>query len=320
MTSSAEVGAFAETEPRLLLDCRHQLGEGPVWDDRRDCLWWVNIQAGEIHRIDPETLETACFKMGEDVGSIGLCESGRLVVALRRCVVLFDPESDARTPLASLPALRADERLNDGKVGPDGAFWVGAMHETEIEKMEPISALYRVAPDGAVTQHVTGLKVSNGLAWTPDGRTMYHSDSCAPWLDRWDFDPTTGQMSNRLRIASPDNAAGRPDGAAADELGRYWSAGVSASRLNIWSRDGVLEGSVPIPELAKPTMPCFGGPGLRTLFVTGHRNQMTPEVLARHPHAGSLYSFRATVAGAPVARFADLPACDARPKGRDATG
>ncbi|MGI3170883.1 SMP-30/gluconolactonase/LRE family protein [Pseudooceanicola sp. C21-150M6] len=296
---------FAASRPEILLDCRQQLGEGPVWDDRRNCLWWVDIKAGRIHMLDPETMHTAAHEMGEDVGSIGLCQSGRIVVALRRSVILFDPDSGARTPLADFDRLGAEERLNDGKVGPDGAFWVGAMHETEIALMQPISSLYRIAPDGTVTEEVTGLKVSNGLAWTPDGRTMYHTDSCAPWLDRWDFDPATGAKTNRTRIAEPQEAIGRPDGAAADADGRYWSAGVSASRLNIWSRDGELLDTIQIPGCPKPTMPCFGGPDLKTVFVTGHRNQMTPEVLASYPHAGSLFVFRATVAGAEVARFAD---------------
>ncbi|MCP1199578.1 SMP-30/gluconolactonase/LRE family protein [Notoacmeibacter sp. MSK16QG-6] len=298
---------FAETEPRCLLDCRNSLGEGPVWDDRRGFLWWIDIKAGVIHWIDPDSLQTGEHRMGEDVGSIGLCNSGRLIVALRQSVILFDPKAGDRDILVRFSDLRRDERLNDGKVGPDGAFWVGGMHETEIDKMQPVSALYRVAPDGSVRKVVDGLKVSNGLAWTPDGRTMYHSDSCAPWLDRWDFDTATGEIGNRTRIAEPSNEVGRPDGAAADSDGRYWSAGVSASRLNIWSRDGELLGSIDLPDLPKPTMPCFGGADMKTIFITGHRNQMTPEVLASFPHAGSLFSMRAKISGAKIARFADIP-------------
>lgn len=300
--------AFAETEPRILLDCRNALGESPVWDDRRNLLWWVDTMCGRIHWLAPDSGATGAHETGDTPGSIGLCDSGRLVVALRRTVILFDPDTGGRDTLADLASLREDERLNDGKVGPDGAFWVGALHETEISRMQPASSLYRIAPDGSVTEKVTGLKVSNGLAWAPDGRTMFHSDSCAPWLDRWAFDPETGAMDRRSRIAEPDDETGRPDGAAADALGRYWSAGVSASRLNIWDRDGALLGSVPIPGCPKPTMPCFGGPDMRSVFVTGHRNQMTPEVLATFPHAGSLFTFRASVAGARVARFADAAA------------
>lgn len=124
-------------------------------------------------------------------------------------------------------------RLNDGKVGPDGAFWVGSMHAEAL-----MACLYRITGDGGAERKIGGLATSNGLAFTADGRTMFHADSRQCWVDRYDLDPATGTLSGRTRIAHPDEAMGRPDGAAADLEGRYWSAGVSAGVLNCFSREG----------------------------------------------------------------------------------
>ncbi len=299
--------SFVESPPRLVVDCCNFLGEGPTWDERRGMLWWVDTKGQRVHWLKPESGETGSRDMGNDVGSLGLCESGRLVVALRHKVVWFDPDDDVVEPFIDLSWLLPEERLNDGKIGPDGAFWVGTMHETEIELMQPIGSLYRIDPNGEVAKVVSDLKVSNGLAWSPDGRLMYHSDSCAPWLDLWDFDPDSGQATNRRRIATPTEEVGRPDGAAMDAEGRYWSAGVSASRLNIWNSAGQLLESVPVPGCPKPTMPCFGGKDLKDVFITGHRNQMTPEVLQSFPHAGSLFAVRSRVPGLLSNRFRDVP-------------
>jgi sugar lactone lactonase YvrE len=130
---------------------------------------------------------------------------------------------------------------------------------------------------------------------------MFHSDSRAEKLEAWDFEPATGVIANRRLIATPDNPTGRPDGGACDAHGLYWSAGVSAARLNAWSVDGEIARIIPLP-LPNPTMPCFGGPDLKTLFVTSHRE--TPEAQG-DPLAGSLMILPSPVAGTPVHDFAD---------------
>ena len=138
-------------------------------------------------------------------------------------------------------------------------------------------------PRGKVEKKVDQIYTSNGLAWTPDGRTMIHTDSRGRWIDRWTFDPATGAISDRRRIvADIEEAAGRPDGGATDAEGCYWSAGVSAGRLNRYDLDGKLLAHYPVP-VAAPTMPCFGGPDLKTLFVTSLRTGRSPEALAKFP-------------------------------------
>lgn len=284
---------------RPLSDLRGWLLESPVWDDRRDVLFLCDSPEGLIHEVGLEEGLRRSWDLGGHIGSLGLCESGSLVVAQAREVLIFDPETGAR---ASLWRMEEDEppsaRLNDGKVGPDGAFWIGGM-DGRIPR-EPIGKLYRIDAGGGAQTMVEGLEISNGLAWSPDGRTMFHSDSWRAWLDRYDFDPETGALSGRRRIRDLDEASGRPDGGATDAEGRYWSAGVSAGLLNLFSRDGDVLGAYPAPAPA-PTMPCFCGPDLRRLALTSHRLWHEED-----PASGRLYLAEAPVAGAAVARMKGL--------------
>lgn len=284
-------------------ETRCQLGEGPVYDDRRETLWYCDIVGRAIHAHDLQSGEEKSWSFDSEVGSLGLCESGRLVVALRSRVGLFDPESGSFDEIARIEDDIADTRLNDGKVGPDGAFWVGTMDDGNAKPRRTIGALYRVDASGNVDRKVEGLAVSNGLAWSPDERVMYHSDSSAPRIDRWDFDPATGTIANRKLFAEPGDETGRPDGAAVDADGYYWSAGVSAGRLNRFSPIGELVEQQAVP-VAAPTMPCFAGPGLTRLFVTSLIRD--PAALQSHPLTGIVVSAASAVAGAPVTRFRDV--------------
>lgn len=283
-----------------LTDLRCGVGESPVWDDRRCILFFVDISAPAVYGVRLDGSGLRRWPMPETVGSIGLGESGRLIVALKHRLAVLDPESGGLEPLADVPGEPGTSRLNDGKAGPDGAFWVGSM-DMRPER-EAIGSLYRVDGAGTVTRVLERqAKVSNGLAWAPDGRTLFHSDSRSAWIDRYDFEPASGRIGGRTRIAEAiAEAVGRPDGAACDAEGFYWSAGVSAGRLNRWSREGRLVASQPVPAPA-PTMPCFCGEALRTLVVT----TLQPSGAAPNAQSGRLFFAPSPVAGAPVSRWAD---------------
>lgn len=285
-----------------LTDDVFALAESPVWDAERGALLWVDIPVGVIHELTLATGTRRRWQLGGTVGSIGLARSGRLVVARRNEVGLLDRDSGAYQTLVELFASSPEFRLNDGKVGPDGAFWVGSMDESG--QYRPLASLYRVAADGTFAAKVDGVTTSNGLAWSADGMTMFHSDSRGCWIDRWDFDPVSGAMSGRRRIATPDTPQGRPDGGASDLAGDYWSCGVSAGCLNRYNGDGRLLARHGVP-LAAPTMPCFGGADMRTLFVTSLRHGLSEPQLALGVPAGSVLSARMDVAGTPIAKFAD---------------
>ena len=288
-----------------LNDVRCELGEGPVYDDRNHALFQCDITGKAVHRFDLATGAARRWSFPSEVGSIGLAESGRLVVALRHAIGLFDVRDESFQEIAAIETGRGnDTRLNDGKVGPDGAFWVGSMDDRAVQVKEPLGTLYRVSPDGKAEAKVKGLMISNGLAFSLDGRTMFHSDSRAGWLDRWDFNRASGVITNRTRIAELDEATGRPDGGATDVNGDYWSAGISAQRLNRFAPDGRLLESYPVP-VGAPTMPCFGGPDLKTLFVTSLRIGRAPELLAKYPLTGITVVGTSPIAGSPVTRFRD---------------
>ena len=282
-------------------DITCELGESPLWDDRRQVLFFIDILAPAIHALRLDGSRAGSWPMPAVVGSIGLTESGRLIAALKHDLVLFDPESGALQPFAKLPPEEpAENRLNDGKVGPDGAFWVGTMHD--VADRQPIGALYRVAPDGGVTRHIEGLRVSNGLAFSPDASLMYHSDTRNFWLDRWDFSVDTGIIGNRVRLANFDGSIGLPDGGAMDADGIYWSAGAYAGRLNCYNAEGALVAwhAFPVPA---PTMPCFCGPDLRMLAATSHRTGTVAAQLDRFPASGGVFLADAPVAGSPAPRM-----------------
>jgi len=278
------------------------LAESPSWDERTGRLLWCDIPARTIHALEVGSGRRDQWVFDSEVGSFGLTDRGRLVVALRSEIVIFDPADGHRRRLVEIEADNPKTRSNDGKVGPDGAFWVGTMDEHPEKR--PDAALYRVTGGGVIERKVTGLKVANGLAWSPDGDWLYHSDSRGPWIDRWRFDPRSGAISDRQRFVTPDDTIGRPDGGATDSEGCYWSCGVSAGRLNRFSPDGELLEFVEMP-VPNPTMPCFGGPDLRTLFVTTHRENYSAEQRMRHPHAGAVFAFRVDVPGAPIGRFVE---------------
>lgn len=276
-----------------------RLGESPVWDERRNLVFFCDIPTGRLLAMRLGEGVVREWRLGDNVCSLGLCESGRMVVSLAREIILFDPDRGVSERLAGLEDELDTNRFNDGKVGPDGAFWVGTMDQRP--ERQAVCSLYRLGSDSRLVRRKSGLAISNGLGWSPDGRSMYHSDSGGSWIDRHDFDSDTGAMGEGVRIATLSAEEGRPDGAAVDVEGGYWSAGVSAGCLNRYAADGRLAERYAMPVLT-PTMPCFCGPDLKTMVVTSHR-YLPPERLAANPLCGAVLVGASPVGGAPVARM-----------------
>jgi sugar lactone lactonase YvrE len=282
-----------------VLDAKAELGECPVWSADEQALYWVDSYAPALHRLDPATGATRTWPMPRPIGSFGLRETGGAVVALRDGFHLLDFDTGELSFLIG-PRQVPGTRFNDGKVSPDGRFWAGTMDEEKLSR--PLGALYRLDPDGGLHRMVDGLIVSNGLAWSADGRTMFHSDSKGMVVWAYDYDPQHGTMANRRVVARPTEEVGRPDGAAVDVDGFYWSAGISAGVLNRWAPDGRLDQAIPLP-CSNPTMPCFGGPDLKTVFVTSLRHGVASDVLTAKPLSGGIFAVDVDVPGVPVARF-----------------
>ncbi len=288
------------TEIECILDAKAQLGESPVWSAEEQALYWVDIVAPAIHRLDPSTGAARTWPMPSSIGSMGLRAGAGAIVALRNGFHRFDFETGRLTFIVDPQTEKSATRFNDGKVSPDGRFFAGTMDDTPMKR--PIGALYRLDPDGSCHEMVGDLIVSNGLAWSGDGRTMFHSDSRGQRLFAYDYDASTGTIANRRVIARPTEEIGRPDGGATDVEGFYWSAGISAGVLNRWSPDGRLDRKIPLP-CAAPTMPCFGGTDMKTIYVTSLRHNLSDEKLAASPQSGGIFALRADVPGVPVGKF-----------------
>ena len=283
-----------------VVDARNTTGESPLWSAPEAALYWVDIPDGRIYRWRPTTGEQRTWRLPAAVGSIGLRERGGLIVAMRTGFHLFDLETEALTFLCHPEPEVASNRLNDGKVSPEGRFWAGTMDERP--EKEPIGNLYRLDADHHCTRMASGVKVSNGLAWSPDGRTMYHSDSRGGAIFRYAYNLESGAIGPREVFVQMQSEWGRPDGGATDEEGCYWSCGVSGGRINRFSPSGELIEYVELP-ITHPTMPCFGGTDGRTLYVTSLRENLTDAELAMTPQAGGVFMLEPGVAGAPAALY-----------------
>lgn len=284
-----------------VLDVKNTVGESPVWSIREQALYWVDIPAGRIQRWVSQNDQLTVREFGQAIGSIGLREHGGLVLAMKSGFAILDDFANGEPRILVNPEPgRPTNRLNDGKVAPDGRFWSGTMDDRPVK--EPVGHLYRLDPDYQCTRMVSNVIVSNGLAWSPDGHTLYHSDSRGAVIWRYHYDAVSGVLGERQVFVSMQPEWGRPDGAAVDVEGCYWSCGIGAGRLNRFSPSGELIEHVELP-VSHPTMPCFGGPDLSTLYFTSLREGLSDEQLAQSPQAGGVFTIRPGVAGTPIALF-----------------
>lgn len=280
------------------------LGESPFWHPDEAALYWVDIPGRTLHRYRPAGDAHRHWPLPAEPGCIAPLADGQLLLAARDGLWRFDPASGQRTPLASAPYDAAQQRFNDGRADLLGRLWVGTLCD---RRDRPAASLYRWA-DGRLDCMVGDVTVSNGLAFSPDGATMYWADTTAHRVDALDFDVEAGTLSRRRVFAqfTPRaagaplaNYGGRPDGAAVDVEGAYWVAMFEGARLLRLAPDGHVLREVRLP-LRCPTMPCFGGPDLKTLYITTARHNRPAEELASTPWAGCVLALRVDVAGLPV--------------------
>lgn len=275
------------------------LGESPIWDDRLQALYWVDIRAPAIRRLDHRSGEIRSWSMPGLVGSIALVEDGRLLVALRSEVALFDTASGELQPLAALPQPVDGHRFNDGRCDRSGHFWVGTMHNVT---RGPEGVLFRLGP-GGFEPVLDRLCIPNSLCWSPDGGTMYFADSLRYAIDAYAVDPATGLPGARRTMARTE-PPGFPDGSTVDAEGCVWNAEFNTARLVRYAPAGHIDRIVPLP-VPRPTCCAFGGPDLDVLYVTTASQHMTPEEMRQQPLAGALLRVDAGGArGLPESRVA----------------
>jgi sugar lactone lactonase YvrE len=284
---------------RCVLPARAVLAEGPLWDAEDRALYWVDIKGLAVHRFDPVTGRDTRWPMPETVGCLALRAAGGLVVALRSGFHFFDPDTGSLRVVSTPEPDRPENRFNDGKPDRRGRFWAGTMHDPESRAT---GALYRLDPDGSCHRMFDGVVISNGLCWSPDGRTMYHADTSRRTVWAWDSDPDRGEITNRRVFVTLTGDEGHPDGATVDAEGFVWLAHWDGWQLTRHDPTGHTERVVRLP-VQRPTCPAFGGPNLDVLYVTSASIGLSPEALAAQPCAGGLLALDPGVRGVPEARF-----------------
>jgi len=279
------------------------LGEGPVWDWRNRKLYWVDIEGFAVHRYDPETRNHRIIDVGQYVGSVAIRKSKGLVAALKSGFVSLDPETGKIDLIADVESHLPGNRFNDGKCDPAGRFWAGSLALDERER-DGKANLYCLDVDNSVRLMVSGVTISNGLAWTQDERSMYYIDSQTQKVVAYDYDKLSGGISHPRTVIEVDaREKGWPDGMAIDEEGMLWIAHWDGGRICRWNpRTGVELAAITLP-VSRPTSCVFGGEDFGTLYITTARTGVETEKLAQQPLAGSLFKCRPGVRGLPMYEF-----------------
>lgn len=291
----------AGSEFSLALDVRCQLGEAPVWRADEGALWFTDIPGRRLHRFEPASGAHSSVECAEEVGCFAFTEDGEIVAAMRSAIRLLDRSGRTVRELAANPEEAAGHRFNDGGTDPRGRLWVGTLDEA---KTRGDAHLYRYDSRG-LTDVEGGLMTSNGIAFSPDGCWMYHSDTPRFAIYRYAYDAQTGTADARrdfVRLDADAADRARPDGGAVDVEGCYWTAMFEGGRVRRYSPAGELLGEYPVPARC-PTMPAFGGPDMKTLFLTTARHGRPESELVAYPHSGGLFSMRVDVAGLPATPF-----------------
>ena len=284
-------------------ECRHRtsavLGEGPVWDAARERLWWVDIERCELHCFDPAANDDRAWTLAHRLGFALPTARGDLIAGTQRGLARFAPESGALTPFADPESELPENRFNDAKCDPAGRLWAGTM---AVSEAPGLGSLYRIDASSSITRMIENVSISNGLAWSLDGRTMFYIDSPTRRVDAFDFDPATGALAHRRPVI--EIADGFPDGMCIDAAGNLWVAlwggwGVACHDPRTGARLAKIE--VPVEAV---TSCCFGGDACGELFITTASRDLDAAGRARQPLAGSIFVAKPDVPGMPAQLFA----------------
>ena len=291
----------ADAAAELVLNVRAELGEGPVWDAASGTLYRVDLFAGVVHRYQPASGLTGSVEVGEIIGCVVPRQSGGLLAATASGIYHLDPATGAKTRVSAIEADRPETHFNDGKVDPAGRFWFGSIAVDRTSDV--LGDLYSLEPDLTVTHRLAGVDNTNGMDWSPDGRTMYYIDSLTRQVTAYDYDAASGAISNPRPLVTLPEGTGVPDGMTVSVDGTLWVAHWGGARVTRWHpATGALLQTIAVP--ANLTTSCaFAGPALDELYITTARYQEPITALAAQPFAGGLFRYRTDTKGRPAAVF-----------------
>ena len=276
------------------------MGEGPVWDWRGQLLYWVDIEGCALHEFNPTTAKNRHWHFDGMLGAAVPMESGELCLALETGLATFNLKTEIVTPRAVLENDHPKMRINDGKVGPNGNFWVGTMHK---DFLPGAGNLYRVSKDLNASAAIANTTISNGMAWTSDQKKFYYIDSPTFEVKVFDYDTNAGTLSNGKCLIKIPEEYGSPDGMSIDSEDMLWIAHWGGHCIRRWNpgTGEVLEIiEVPAPHV---TSCCFGGKDLKTMYITTARSGMSTRQLQEYPLSGGLFMYTGRVQGTPINYF-----------------
>ncbi|WP_034303569.1 SMP-30/gluconolactonase/LRE family protein [Herbaspirillum sp. RV1423] len=268
-----------------------ELGESPVWHAREQALYFVDIKGRAIHRCAADGSRRQTWSAPRQPGFILPRDDGDFVCGLQGGLHRFRPADGSFTLMCKVEEALPGNRINDGFVDPHGRLWFGTMNDAETH---PSGALYRWAQAGEALPQDRGYVITNGPAMSPDGRTLYHTDTLQRTVYAFDVD-AAGELSRKRPFVNIVGT-GYPDGMAVDAEGFVWIALFGGGRIERFSPSGELAATVSFP-CANITKPVFGGEDLRTVHVTTAWKGLSPEERTRQPLAGGIFSFRTDTPG-----------------------
>ena len=282
----------------LVWDGRATLGEGPVWDYRSGRLLWVDIEEKRVHYYNPGAAgPDRTIQLDQRVGAAVPRVEGGLVLAMQHGLYTLDAEGERLTRLADPEEGVEGNRFNDGKCDETGRFWAGTMN---MRDDRPTGALYCLEPDGTLRKAIEGVTISNGLDWSPDGRTMYYIDTPTKQVVAYDYSPAEGGISGRRTVVRIPEGEGFPDGMTVDEEGMLSVAHWDGWQVSRWNpQTGENIGAVRVPA-ARVSSCAFGGEHYDELYITTASTGLTEEQREEQPHAGGLFRIKAGVRGRPA--------------------
>jgi len=285
-------------ESELLLDARAALGEGPAWDAKTQTLYWVDILGKRIHAWKDGRDEF--FQLDEFVGCVAPRRDGGLVAALRASIVTLKRFAPRPHRIAAVTE-PASNRFNDGKCDPAGRLLAGTM---DMEEKNASGNLYSFEAGKPARKLLDGIRISNGLAWSPDHQTLYYIDTPTRQARAFDYNLDTGDISNPRVVIEVPESMGWPDGMTSDMEGRLWIALWGGAKIARWNPlNGRLEAEIAVPALQ--TSSCvFGGARRDILYVASARVGMDESALEKHPHSGGLFQIQTQTEGMPTFEFA----------------
>lgn len=285
--------------PECVWDARAQLGEGPLWSVKRQALYWVDILNHRLHCYSPSR-EHRTWQFGQEISAIAeRANAEGLIVTTRHGFATFNPDNEELVPLIQVESHMPANRFNDGKCDRLGRFWAGTM---DFDGKRGTGSLYRLSPDLTCSRMDSGYSVTNGPAWSSDHKVMYHNDSVNGRVYAFDYDLESGGLSNKRMFLQFSEEDGSPDGMATDAEGGLWIAHWGASKVTRHDAQGNAMQTIALP-CSQVTSCAFGGPDLKTMYITTAAVGLAAEQLAREPLAGGLFAVELEIAGMPAFAF-----------------